>query len=264
MATTEETEQPLEMAMKHVSLSVSKDKTNRGTVHIILEIRDENGNLVKQFSTIHKELMHLVIVSNNLQHFDHIHPELVGKGRFEADTRLPFGGEYTFFSDYQREGLSEEMSVLRQSIDGEPASEQSVDTTVRSRIVEGTKISLRICNSSERFSNSSENEVRAGSEATLQFSLRRSDSDEAIQDLQTYLGAIGHLVIVRQSTANPPVLTRDDYIHVHADSEKEDGRVDFTVCFPGPGAYKMWGEFKRGDRSIVASFGVNVLPAPQP
>jgi hypothetical protein len=37
------------------------------------------------------------------------------------------------------------------------------------------------------------------------------------------------------------------------------GRVEFMAKFPQPGKYKMWGQFDRGGKVIVADFWVDVL-----
>ncbi len=246
----------------HVNLYVDADEKVKDLVHATIEVRDQENRLAEGFSPVHEKLMHLAVVSNNLQHFDHVHPTFVGKGRFEADIKLPFGGEYTFFSGYQREGMPQEMSVSRQFIGGDASLSCSIDTTLRSQTLEETKVSLSVHRANNDPTNddseNSESIVRAGEEITIQFSLQQKNSDKPVQDLQQYLGAIGHLIIVKQPDNEEAVLSHDDYMHVHSDSEKADGQIDFTVSFPEAGTYKMWGEFKRNNRSVIPSFGIKV------
>lgn len=262
MTTTKKAEAASNKENSHVNLFIEADEQVKDLIHATIEVRDQENRLAKGFSPIHEKLMHLAVVSNNLQHFDHVHPTFAGEGRFEADIKLPFGGEYTFFSGYQREGMSQELSVSRQFIEGETLSNYSIDTTLRHQTVEETEVSLRVyCaerNPTEGDSDGSKNIARADEKTTIRFSLKQKDSDMPVQDLQEYLGAIGHLIIVKQPDNEASALSRDDYMHVHSNFENADGQIDFTVNFPEAGKYKMWGEFKRNNRSIVPSFGIEV------
>ena len=85
----------------------------------------------------------------------------------------------------------------------------------------------------------------AGKELTLAFKLTDA-SGAPIKDLQPYLGAMGHLVVINQAA--------DLYLHVHPAQD----RTEFTATFPNPGLYKLWAEFQRGGQIIRASYVVEV------
>jgi hypothetical protein len=71
--------------------------------------------------------------------------------------------------------------------------------------------------------------------------LLQQDDQQPVQDLEPYLGAMGHLVVV---SANGK-----DYVHAHPLTESSaDGKVEFNVHFPRPGIYKLWGQFQRSGR----------------
>lgn len=173
------------------------------------------------------------------------------------NANFPYSGDYTLFSDCQPMGESESLSVLTQTMEGSPAPEVSIDTTLRDTVIKDTKVSLHV--NDDKAGSKDASEVKAGEETTLQFELKQSGSGEPVKDLRPYLDAMGHLVVVRQSTQQPPILNRDSYIHAHPNSASVAGKVSFKTCFPEPGNYKLWGEFDRGGQKIVADFWISVL-----
>lgn len=239
------------------SITVSDVKTADKLTPVTVEVTDFHGNPIEKFDDIKGVLMHLVVVSNDLQFFDHIHPTFVGQGRFKVNANFPYSGDYTLFSDCQPMGESESLSVLTQTMEGSPAPEVSIDTTLRDTVIKDTKVSLHV--NDDKAGSKDASEVKAGEETTLQFELKQSGSGEPVKDLRPYLDAMGHLVVVRQSTQQPPILNRDSYIHAHPNSASVAGKVSFKTCFPEPGNYKLWGEFDRGGQKIVADFWISVL-----
>lgn len=231
-------------------------KTEDNLTPVTIEITDFQGRPIEKFDDIKEVLMHLVVVSNDLQFFDHIHPTFVGHGRFKVNANFPYSGDYTLFGDYQPVGEPENLSVLTQTIEGSPAPEVSIDTTLRDRVIEGTEVSLRV--NDDKAGSKDAFEIKAGEETTFQFELKQSGSGEPIQDLRPYLDAMGHLVIVKQSAQQPPTLSHDSYIHAHPSSAGAAGKVSFTTRLPEPGKYKLWGEFDRGGQKIVADFWISV------
>jgi hypothetical protein len=80
---------------------------------------------------------------------------------------------------------------------------------------------------------------------------------QPITDLQPYLGAMGHCVIVSEDGQT--------YLHSHPEQlfnptpDTHGGpAVMFHTIFPHPGLYKIWGQFQRNGKVLVSSFVVNV------
>ena len=63
--------------------------------------------------------------------------------------------------------------------------------------------------------------------------------------LQRYLGAAGHLVVLREGDLA--------YVHAHAD----ENRLAFDVPFPSPGRYRLYLQFKAGGAVETVRFQVN-------
>ncbi|MEQ1904344.1 MAG: YHS domain-containing protein [Pirellulaceae bacterium] len=82
----------------------------------------------------------------------------------------------------------------------------------------------------------------------------QQDDQQPVHDLEPYLGAMGHLVVVSA--------IGKDYVHAHPLTESSaDGKVEFEVHFPRLGIYKLWGQFQRSGRvytlPIVLDIGEN-------
>lgn len=214
-------------------------------VNLAIDIQDKSGKAIAKFDTFQEQVMHLIVVSDDLQFFNHIHPVYKQNGRFEISTSFPRPGSYTLFSDYKPSGQKEQVSVLKTQVLGNSQSATQINFN-RSKTVGNTKANLMF----------SQPTLKAGQEVMLVFDLRDAANNQPVKDLQPYLGERGHLVIVKQSSP----LTRSDYIHAHAHAMEgmPPGEVHFMTSFPKPGKYKLWGQFNRNGRIVTTDFWVNV------
>jgi hypothetical protein len=208
--------------------------------NLVIDIIAKNGQAIDKFETFQTKLMHLIIVSDNLQTFQHIHPIYKQKGRFEVQTNFPQGGNYTLVSDYKPVGKTEQVSLMQVKVTGKPAALTITDFT-KIKSISDTKVTLTT------------DSLKAGKETMLVFRMQQANG-QPITDLQPYLGERGHLVIMKNSTP----LTRTDYIHAHAVQHGTGGEVHFMTTFPKAGKYKMWGQFNRNGKIVTADFWVNV------
>jgi hypothetical protein len=95
----------------------------------------------------------------------------------------------------------------------------------------------------------------AGIETYLLF--RFTADGQPVTDLEPYLGAMGHCVVISEDGQH--------YLHCHPEqlwTPKADAHggpaVTFHTVFPKPGRYKIWGQFQRHGKVIVASFVLDV------
>src|SRR5207302_7540566 len=58
------------------------------------------GAQVKQFGLMHDKLFHLFIVSQDLNDFQHIHPQQLSNGSFVIETVLKQTGLYKIYTDF--------------------------------------------------------------------------------------------------------------------------------------------------------------------
>ncbi|MDM9384577.1 hypothetical protein QUB80_28315 [Chlorogloeopsis sp. ULAP01] len=233
----------LESAITTAKLTLPTKITPNTPVPIVIEVKDKNGKAIANFDKFQEELMHLIVVSDDLQSFNHIHPTYKGNGRFEVQADFPYPGSYTLFSDYKVAGKAEQVSVLKAQVSGNSPAAPKIDLAT-TKTFGNTKANLKL----------SQPTLKAGQEVHVIFNLQDAVSNQPPKDLKPYLGERGHLVILKQSSP----LTQADYIHAHAMKNTPTGEVHFITSFPKPGKYKMWGQFNRNGKIVTADFWVDV------
>jgi hypothetical protein len=92
-----------------------------------IDIVDRQGKAIAQFDTFQEKLMHLIVVSDDLQVFNHVHPEYKGSGHFEVAATFSQPGSYTLFSDYKPAGQKEAVSVLKIQAPGNSLPSSAID-----------------------------------------------------------------------------------------------------------------------------------------
>jgi len=202
-------------------LTVPSQIAPKTSVPLGIEVRDKDGKAIANFDKFQEKLMHLIVVSDDLQYFNHIHPTYKGKGHFEVQANFPYPGGYTLFSDYKPAGKLEQVSVLKAQLPGKSPAQSKIDRTT-TKTLGNTKANLKL----------SQAPIKTGKEVHLIFNLQDAVSNQPLNDLQPYLGERGHLVILKQSSP----LSEADYIHAHALKDTPADEVHFIRKFP------PWGE----------------------
>ena len=226
-----------------VKLTAPKSLSPNQPINLVIDIQDATGKPINKFDIFQEKIMHLIVVRDDLQFFDHIHPEYKENGRFEVTANFPESGNYTLFSDYKPAGNKENVSLMNITIPGTVPLPKNLEKFTKTKTISDTKVNLNI----------SEKNIKVGQAVTLNFDLK-DQKNQPIKDLQPYLGEKGHLVIVKSSSP----LTASDYIHAHAMKDATDGKVEFHTQFSKPGTYKMWMQFNRNGQIKTADFWVNV------
>ncbi len=214
-------------------------------------ILDDQGNTIKNFEITHTKQMHVIVVRKDLAYFQHVHPQFdEATGVFTlSDLTLPADGEYRIFADFAPAGgqkdsvgmplpvtLSEDVSVGS----GANYTPQPIGSQERTKTFEGYQVSL-----------STDKPLKSGTESMLTFDLKQKG--KAVADLEPYLGALGHSVVLREGNL--------DFIHAHPVEDltaKQNGKVDFMVDFPEAGTYKIFTQFQRGGKVFTTDFVVSV------
>lgn len=219
--------------------------------HLVINIYDKTGKSINDFEMVHEKLMHLIIVSDDLEYFQHIHPIYMGNGRFEVVANLPISGTYTIYSDYKPQGESPQVAVMKlMSDDPTPTNIPPFFISNTHKIIQGIDVSLNI---QQVIQNNSNNDNTIP--VTLTFNLK-SIHNFPLRNLQPFLGEKAHLIMIRQSRN----LDRQDYVHVHPTDHNfyNAENMTFHSVFQQAGNYKMWLQFKYDDQIITADFLINI------
>jgi hypothetical protein len=225
-------------------LSVPDEIWKGKTFTINIHIQDDKGQKVSDFDVFQEKLMHLIVVSDDLRFFSHLHPGYKGNGHFQTKATLPSAGAHTLFSDYQPAGQREQLSVLKLRIKGTKTSSGVPDTKITEKTVEDTKVNI----------NFSPEMLKANEDAIIIFDLKQVPDGKPVKRLGQYLGEKGHLVVIRKSAA----LTTKDYIHAHAMKEGGASEIKFMTRFPDKGLYKLWCQFNSEGKVLTADFWINI------
>ncbi len=191
------------------------------------------GATVKQFETVHEKLMHLFVVSENLEFFEHVHPQLQSNGFFTLRMRLPYGGMYRMLADYYPAGSVPQLAVNTLYVAGaSPASRLAPSLAPCT----GENLTAALTLDPEA--------PLAGLETKLFYRL------DPAAGLQPYLGAWGHMLAVSSDLI--------DLLHLHPFLANGGASIQFNVIFPRPGLYRIWTQFQRAGVVNTVRFTVPV------
>jgi hypothetical protein len=205
---------------------------------VTFRILGPDGSAVTAFDENHDQELHLIAVRRDLTGFQHVHPVRAADGTWTTSLALT-PGTWRLFADFvpaadgENRTLGADLAVPGQF---DPAPLPPVSRTAE---VDGYTVTL-------------DGDLVAGEESELTLSVSRSG--RPVTDLQPYLAAYGHLVVLRDGDLA--------YLHVHPAGEPGDGAtepgpaVTFFSTAPSSGTYRLYLDFKHGDAVHTAAFTV--------
>lgn len=209
--------------------------TSGATKQFTFRIVDDHGAAITKFALKHEKRLHLVLVRRDGSGFQHVHPAMAADGTWRIPLTLSAAGSYRVFADFAPEGGEATVLGTDLQVPGnftpEPESHE-----VTSATVDGYRVTLK-------------GHLEAGKSAGLTTSVTLGG--RPVTDLQPYLGAYGHLVVLRATDLG--------YLHVHPlESATAGPDVKFAAEVPTPGRYRLYLDFKRGGEVHTAQFTVDV------
>jgi uncharacterized membrane protein len=216
------------------------------TFHFLPQLA-ATGEMLHDLLVVHEHLLHLIIVSEDLSFFDHVHPVRQSDGSFTIDYKFPHGGPYLLFADITPPGERSQVFRMPVTATGEdpPAAKVDLSPTL-AREVGPYHVEMIV------------QPRTLVAERETQLAFRLELDGKPVTDLSPYIGAMGHCVIISEDT--------QWYLHSHPQqftmalpaNARGGPEVSFHTMFPKPGRYKVWGQFNRDGKIIVADFVVNV------
>lgn len=203
-------------------------------VELIFRVRDpRTGQIVTIFDVVHEKLIHLFLVSENLEFFAHVHPQFRSDGSFALMTSFPFGGMYRLLTDYYPRGATPQLTVATLYVSGS-APPTRIRADLSPSHAENLSAALEI----------DPPQALAGMETKLMYTLQPADG------LQPYIGAWGHMLAVSEDLI--------DMMHVHPFIADGGPHMQFNVLFPRAGLYRVWAQFQRLNTVNTTCFTVPV------
>lgn len=200
---------------------------------------------VKDFDIAHTKLIHLLVVSKDLSWFAHEHPEQQPDGSFTHTQIFPAGGQYYTFVDVAPRGAGSQILMGSVKVAGTTPAAIPLVPSGTTNAADGIKASLK-----------GTSNIPIGKSLPVTFQLTDTTTGDAITDLEPYLGAYGHLMIIHADGQT--------VVHSHPAEDEvgiaqsKRGIVTFNARFPKAGIYKAWGQFQRGGKVVTIPFVISV------
>jgi hypothetical protein len=193
---------------------------------------------VTAFDVQHEKLMHVFIVSEDLTDFSHEHPDLVGPGLFRLTHRFARPGRYRIFADVAPKDAGGQILMAKLAVGGDATAPGPAarDAT--------TRVSLAL----------PEGGIPFGRTVVVTATLTDAKG-RPVKDLEPWLGALGHLLLVQPDL--------ETFAHAHPDDRERgvgrDGRIPFLVRLPRPGPYKGWLQFQRKGKVVTVEVALEAI-----
>lgn len=225
--------------------------TANSTVKLVLAVRDGSGRLAPDLEIVHEKPIHLIVVSDDLSFFNHIHPQLQPDGRYAVETEFPAGGTYKLYADYTPAGAVAQVSDFQIEVAGPQRERVPIVADRQDTKADGDLL----------VTLHPDNAPVSGRPVMLRFSVADRRTGTPVGDLQPYLGALAHFVIISQDTK--------EFLHAHpvveADAAAQSNlEVAARTVFSKPGLYKAWAQFQRNQKVETVPFVLDVQPDTTP
>ena len=224
-------------------------QTRPGTAtRLVVTLADSRtGRPVEDLTRGHEAWMHLLATRADLGTFAHVHPQPTGvPGQLAVELTFPTAGRYIVNTEFRRQG---EMGDIHQrqvlTVGGAPPAPVVAAPGPRSVVVDGVRVELT-------------GRADAGGSSDLRFALTDDATGRPVDDLQPYLAAAGHVVVMRADGST--------FAHEHAEVTDDRGRpvfalpgqtfgpeLDVHAEFPTAGAYRLWAQFRLADGSVITA-----------
>jgi len=233
----------LEVTQDGYTLALADDALPAGAATpVAFRILGPDGRPVTGYDRSHDEALHLIAVRRDLSGFQHVHPALGADGVWRVPLALT-PGTWRLFADFVP-AVDGETRVLGADLavagTYSPTPLPAASTTAQ---VDGYTVRL-------------DGALLPGKESELTLSVSRDG--HPVTDLQPYLSAYGHLVVLRDGDLA--------YLHVHPTGEPGDGTtrpgpdVTFRTTAPSAGTYRLFLDFRHGDVVRTAEFTMTTAP----
>ncbi|MBQ1051187.1 copper resistance protein CopC [Micromonospora sp. C51] len=198
-----------------------------------------DGQPVTRFAVVHDKPLHMIVVGRDLGGYQHLHPTMADDGTWSVPLKLTRPGGYRIYADFTVTTADGKGLPLVLGVDHEvpgnyqpaglPPPQPQTTTGPYAVSMAGTPT--------------------IGMTVPLTLRVDHDGATEPVQ-LERYLGAYGHLVVVREGDLG--------FLHVHPEPELVDGAVKFWLTAPSAGRYRAFFDFQVDGKVHTAAFTINL------
>ncbi|MBL7783946.1 MAG: hypothetical protein JNM22_22105 [Saprospiraceae bacterium] len=205
---------------------------------------------------VHEKKVHLILVSDDLSWFDHIHPEFSASGSYDIKllaanekfengrghnaTRFDAGGKYWAFADYKPTGGLNQVNKTQLDVAGTPSKPVAYNQSKMTASVDGFTLTMEAGHGGSGFTT--------GSQQHIPVTIKQGGKPVDPATFENYLGEKAHLVLVEVGSK--------EFVHTHPSAE--GGKLDIHTTFAKPGTYRGWLQFQTDGKVHTADFVVKV------
>jgi hypothetical protein len=196
---------------------------------LAFRIVDSGQRPVTDFAIVHDKPLHLIVVRRDLTGYQHLHPTMAADGRWSVPLTLGEPGVWRAYADFTTNGV---------------AGALGMDLVVRGDYAPRALPPAGTAATVDGFTVTYQGTPRTGAVQPFLFTVAPAAG------LERYLGAYGHLVVLREGDLG--------YVHVHPEPELAGGAVKFWLAVPSPGRYRMYFDFQVAGKVHTAEFTMRV------
>ncbi|SDK12098.1 Cu+-exporting ATPase [Nocardioides sp. YR527] len=201
------------------------------------------GDPVTDLGRTHQAWMHVIVTSQDLSWFRHLHAEPTGRpGELETDVTFPAGGTYRVDTEFRRRAdMADVLDRQQLTVEGTQPPAVPLEASPRSSTVDNLTVTL-------------EGTPVADQQSDLHFRFEDSRFEDStgkvVDDLQPYLGAAGHVVVMSADG--------ETFVHGHAEGDELavpgasfGPELGLHLDVPKAGLYRLWAQFRLGDGEVI-------------
>lgn len=224
-----------------------------------LTVREPRSHaVVRDFATVHDKRFHLFVISQDLDHYAHVHPAQQEDGSWTLDVAVPRAGYYKLYSDFLPAGGTPQVVALplvTAGYQGDLASAGASlvpDRVLRTRAGD-MAVELAV----------PEDGLAAGREERFAFHLTDRRTGAPVTDIEPYLAAWGHSLLVSEDTQSVVHAHPVEPVPLEDPAARGGPTITFKALFPKAGRYRLWTQMKRHDEVVTAMFTLGVASPTQ-
>ncbi|MDW5324713.1 hypothetical protein [Plantactinospora sp. KLBMP9567] len=202
------------------------------------QVRGPDRQPVTGYAVVHEKPLHMIVIRRDLGGYQHLHPTMAMDGTWSVPLTLPAPGVWRAYADFTALDGSGGQLPLTLGVDLVVAGDYAprpLPAAAREATVDGFTVTY-------------EGTPQVGASQPLLF--RVFSGGNPVAALEPYLGAYGHLVVLREGDLG--------YVHVHPEPELVGGAVKFWLAAPSSGRYRMYFDFQVAGAVHTAEFTLTV------
>ena len=202
-------------------------------------IKGDESNIIK-LETFHEKEAHIIIVTDDLEYFSHLHPVNEGNSNYSVEINLPFGGKYEMFIEYKPMGSDKIIERFDLNVEGREKSKAVFKN--ENHLFKDQSVSVILQNAENLYS---------GKEIHLPVVILKDGKELNAAKFDNYLGEKAHAVLIG--------IANFDFQHVHP--MVMNNQLNLHMNIDKIGYYRLWLQFQIDGKLYTTDFVLEVKPS---